>query len=103
VKVLDHYGVHAWFNQCDGLLVDGNLHLLRRQHAEAAERYTKAFAKLSAAAPDEPLSRILSGRADHARYRYKAACACALAGDRDAAAEHLEAASEAGTDRWRGY
>jgi len=103
VKVLDHYGVHAWFNQCDGLLVDGNLHLLIGHHAEAAERYMKAFAQISAAAADAPLSRILSGQADHALYRYKAACACALAGDRDAAAEHLEAASQAGTDRWRGF
>jgi RimJ/RimL family protein N-acetyltransferase len=103
VKVLDHYGVHAWFNECDGLLVDGNLHLVREQYAEAAERYTKAFAKLSAAAADAPLSRILSGRTDHARYRYKAACACALAGDRGAAAEHLNAAVEAGTERWLGY
>ena len=103
VKVLDHPGVHAWFNHCDGLLVDGNLHLLRRQYAEAAERYTKAFAKLSSAAPDAPPSRILSDPTDHARYQYKAACAYALAGDRGAAGEHLEAASEVGTERWRGY
>jgi len=101
VKVLDHHAVHGWLNECDGLLADGNLHLLRGQYAAAAERYRKAFARLSAA--DGSPSRILGGRPDHAPYRYKAACAYALAGDRGAAAEHLNAAFEAGTERWLGY
>ncbi|MGD0110368.1 MAG: GNAT family N-acetyltransferase [Armatimonadota bacterium] len=100
VKALDHCGVHAWFNECDGLLVDGNLHLLREQYADAAERYERAFSKAASGDGDAPPSRLLSQRTDQARYRYKAACAYALAGDVGAAQRHLDEAPEAGTERW---
>ncbi len=66
------------------------------RYAEAAECYRRAFTAGGSASA----SRLLRERADHRLYRYKAAVASALAGDRGAGARQLGEALDAGTERW---
>jgi GNAT superfamily N-acetyltransferase len=92
-QVGEGHAVDVWFSETDGLLTQGNLHLIERRYAEAAECYRRALAR------EEP-SHLLRDRADHRQYWYKAALASALAGDRGAGARHLDEALDAGTERW---
>jgi GNAT superfamily N-acetyltransferase len=100
-KVLDHYAVQVWFNEFDGLLVNGNLCLLQSRYADAAEWYEKAFAMAAMGAPDVEASAVIATAADWGRYYHKAACAWALAGNREAAVRCLDRAIDTGGDRWR--
>ena len=54
----------------------------------------------SAGAPDARTSAVITDRAAWGRYRSKAACAHALAGNQAAAAASLDRAFDTGTDRW---
>ena len=98
--MLDHYGIQLWLNEFDGLLVNGNLRLLRGECAEAADWYRRAFAQVESGAAGAANSGLMTGGAESGRYYYKAACASALSGDRCAATRYLEKAFGAGTDRW---
>jgi len=102
-EVLQHPYVNAWINRFEGLLVHGNQCLLRRQYADAADWYEKAFADADAETADSQHSPIIRTRQDRAKYHYKAACAWSLAGDTETAARNLEKAAEYGTDRWMLY
>jgi RimJ/RimL family protein N-acetyltransferase len=96
-QVGNGHAVHVWFGEIDSLLVQGNIHLTEGRYAAAAECYQRALTAAESASP----SRLLQERADHRLYRYKAAVASALAGDREAGARQLGEALDAGTERWR--
>lgn len=102
-EVTRHHAIHIWLNPIDGLLVNGNLALMRYQFAEAAGLYEQAFGEKEALAAEAQPPYLLQRPGAEMAYRFKAACARALAGEQDAALVELEKALEAGTDRWAGY
>ncbi len=102
-EVTCHQAIHIWLNPIDGLLVNGNLALMRYQFAEAAGFYEQAFAETGALAAQAQLPYLLQRPGAEMAYHFKAACARALAGEWGVAMEELERALEDGTDRWAGY
>jgi hypothetical protein len=101
--VARHHAIHIWLNPVDGLLVNGNLALMRYQFAEAAAFYEQALAGEEALAGETQRPYLLQPPRAEMTYRFKTTCARALAGEQDAALAELEKALEAGTDRWAGY
>jgi GNAT superfamily N-acetyltransferase len=102
-EVTHHHAIHIWLNPIDGLLVNGNLALMRHQFGKATAFYERAFAEKEALAAEAQSPYLLQRLGAEMAYRFKAACAQALAGDRDSALQELEKALEKGTDRWAGY
>lgn len=94
-QVMQHHGIFVWLNPVDGHLANGNLALMRNEFKKAAESYEKAFALRAAQAPDVRKPYLLANRAAEATYYDRAACAWALAGERDAALRNLERALDA--------
>ena len=90
--VLDHPLWRVWFNEVDPPLVNGNLAFMGGRFEEAAQCYERA---LRFAASGVSRSHLLAGGRDIERYQYQAACARSLAGDRNSALAHLNAAIDA--------
>jgi len=102
-EILQHHAIHLWLNPVDGFLVNGNLALMRGDHREAAEFYEKAFALLAEPGTQDKQYSLLDWKDTETTYRYHAACAWALAGDRNAALRNLEKAWEKNSIRQGGY
>jgi RimJ/RimL family protein N-acetyltransferase len=100
-EVLRHHAVHLWLNPVDGLLVQANLALMRGEARAAAGLYEQAFSQRQVAEGGRP--QLMGRVTPEATYFYHAACAWALAGDRDAALRNLERALAKGSFRQAGY
>jgi RimJ/RimL family protein N-acetyltransferase len=85
----------------DAWVVQGNLCLIRREYAQAAEWYERALDAVATAGGASSL--LLERPAERARYAFQAACAQALAGQREASAEMLAEAIEMAGYRAGGY
>jgi RimJ/RimL family protein N-acetyltransferase len=101
-EVLQHHAIHLWLNPVDGLLVNGNLALMRGQYREAAQFFEQAFTLRDGTAEGRE-ECLLDWKTDDVIYYYHTACAWALAGERDAALANLEKALARGTFRQAGY
>lgn len=102
-EVLHHHAVHLWLNPVDGFLVNGNLAMMRRDYGEAAGFYEGAFSLLAEPGTQGKQYCLLDWKDAESTYRYHAACAWALAGDKQAALRNLEKAWAKGSFRQGGY
>jgi tetratricopeptide (TPR) repeat protein len=87
----------------ESVKINGNLALMREDYREAAEFYEKAFALLAESGTQDKQYSLLDWKDTEATYRYHAAYAWALAGNKDAALRNLEKAWAKGSFRQGGY
>jgi hypothetical protein len=99
-EMMHHQATIVWLRRVDGLLVNGNQALMRRQYERAAEHYDQAFGLREGAG--EP-SYLMADPIDQRVYLYNAACAQALAGHPASAQRLLDKALDMGTFRQGGY
>jgi RimJ/RimL family protein N-acetyltransferase len=100
-KIGDYSAFKVCARPADAYIQKGNMCLLREEFADAAQWYRMALRAVTAV--DESASYLLSRREDRARYAFQAACALALADDREAGLESLSAAIEMTGYRQAGY
>jgi RimJ/RimL family protein N-acetyltransferase len=100
-KVQDYTAFMICAKPADADVLKGNLCLLRQEFTQAAAWYEKALHAVTTVG--EPASNLLGRREDQVRYAFQAACARALAGQREAGVAMLAAAIEAAGYRQGGY
>jgi hypothetical protein len=100
-KVEDYSAFLICAKPADAYVLKGNLCLIRHEFIKAAEWYEKALRAVASAGGSA--SNLLGRREDRTRYLFQAACAQALAGQRESGIEMLAAAIEAAGYRQGGY
>jgi GNAT superfamily N-acetyltransferase len=99
-EIRDHHAFIIWLRKIDALLVKGNLALMSNRFSEAGSHFEKAFQLKEL--PDEE-SFLLAGAKEEQLYHYHAACAWALAGERQLALANMGTALDIGGFRQGGY
>ena len=98
-KVEEYAAFLVCVKPADAYLMKGNLSLIQREYEEAAGWYEKALQ----AAESTAGSNLLRQREQKIRYLFQAACAKAMAGQRESGIDILEAAIEGAGYRQGGY
>ncbi len=100
-KVQDYTAFMVCTKPVDAWILRGNFRLLRHEFAQAATWYEQALHAVATAG--ESASYLVSRVEDRTRYAFQAACARALAGQREAGLEMLADALDAAGYRQGGY